>query len=223
MAPTAGIAFYELGNGVLLSRGVNRVIPTSVSAGCFQTPNLGRRSLCIDAAKSENLRVVPTSEMPGHGPPLLVQGFRPNKTRRAGLAQPKARLAPRITPPRKPNPPPNMPAVPPPSQTPSCSGDRRSARNSRSPATSRLSLPDLERRPTLNNATSYATSPALESQPHPMSIEECSILPHQPGCLNVEPRPTDSVEQPFVKAKSPQRGRPETEGTSQAALYQSIP
>ena len=74
MASAFGILFYELDNGVIISRGIDGLIPPCCVSGLFPNTNMGRRSLDLEASKADAPKVVPTSVMPDHGPPILVKG-----------------------------------------------------------------------------------------------------------------------------------------------------
>ena len=93
-ASAAGIKFFLLGNGVVVSRGINGLLPPCCITGLWANTNAGRRSLSMDAAMDRPPRVVPVTTMPDHGPPVRVQGY-------VATPQQKATLTPRRTPPRE--------------------------------------------------------------------------------------------------------------------------
>ena len=186
MAAAAGIQFFELENGVIISRGVNGLIPPCCISGVPPNTTMGRRCLDLDAAKADNPKVVPTSVLPSHGPPILVQGTR-LKGNQMVPAKAKAVLTPRRKPPRDSPSGMCMPEVHPLSQptTHSATTSER-LRNTRSPTPSQLSLPELERPPSWDFAT-VRDSPSPPIVPtrmrtHSIAANELDRLP--PGYLS---------------------------------------
>ena len=122
----------------------------------------------MEAAKAENPKVVPSTELPLHGPPVLIQGFLRTERRKNSVpAKAKAKLTPRITPPRDVAPMTDVPVIPPLSQpTSSTSNTPHETKKSRSPTPSQLSLPEQERPASWDNAAVYAPSPPKTFQPY---------------------------------------------------------
>ena len=130
-AAAAGIKFFQLGNGVVVSRGINGLIPPCCISSLWSNTNMGRRSLSIDEALAKPPIVAPVTSIPDHGPPIKIQGYN-------SPAPPKARLTQRVTPPRDVEPS-YFPVPPQKSASPVIQSTVRP------PTPSQLSLPEIER------------------------------------------------------------------------------
>ena len=63
-----------MGSGVVNARGINGPIPACRIASIFTNTHVGRRPLNVSAAMEDAPRSEPTTETPGHGPPIIVSG-----------------------------------------------------------------------------------------------------------------------------------------------------
>ena len=79
---------------MVASRGIDGLIPPCSVSGMWPNTSMGRRFLSLEDALRHPPRVAPTTDIPGRGHPLRVQGY-PSPT-----STPNARMPARVTPPR---------------------------------------------------------------------------------------------------------------------------
>ena len=80
MAAAAGIQFSLLGNGAVVTIGLNGATPPCLIASVFENTHVGRRPLNISGALDVPPRSEVTTEMPPRGPPVLLGGYYPTPT-----------------------------------------------------------------------------------------------------------------------------------------------
>ena len=200
VAGAAGIKFLELENGVIIARGIDGRIPPCCITGIWSNTNMGRRCRDSAEAKSDNPKVKPTTEMPDHGPPLVIQCFsRPTHVENPVPERPKtkARLTRRVSSPHDQM---NFPEPPPRTGTPT------SPRLARSPTPSQLSLPENERPPSWEESVlgeQIEMGDIVDEKPEYENMRRIPDAFRQlpPGHLNVDPEAIlQTAPSPFEKA-----------------------